>query len=159
MALLTPAARAEPPWGGSTGGGLAGSGASGGTGGRAGSSSTGSGNSTSSGARPGEWYHVVGTRDQATRTQRVYVDGVLSRKSACPGVVFSATGPLRVVSGQWGAKAAATGSGSRTVTMGSTGERSVRARYWQATPSAPLTGNYAAEGRSSNVPGFCPRYE
>jgi hypothetical protein len=53
--------------------------------------------------RPGEWYHVVGTRDQATRTQRVYVDGVLSGKSVCPGGVFSATGPLRVGSGQWGA--------------------------------------------------------
>ena len=56
--------------------------------------------------RPGEWYHVVGTRDQATRTQRIYVDGVLSGKTVCPGGVFSATGPLRVGSGQWGAATA-----------------------------------------------------
>jgi hypothetical protein len=36
--------------------------------------------------RAGEWYHVVGTREQATRTERVYVDGVLSGKTICAGV-------------------------------------------------------------------------
>jgi len=55
--------------------------------------------------RAGEWYHLVGTRDRATRTQRVYVDGVLSGKTICPGGVFSATGPLQIGSGRWDAAA------------------------------------------------------
>ena len=44
--------------------------------------------------RAGEWYLVVGTRSAATREQRIYVDGVLSGKVACPGGVFSATGGI-----------------------------------------------------------------
>jgi hypothetical protein len=33
----------------------------------------------------GEWYHLVATRDAATREQRLYVDGILSGKTTCPG--------------------------------------------------------------------------
>lgn len=51
--------------------------------------------------RPGEWYHVVATRDRASRAQRLYVDGVLSGMTVCPDGVFSASGPLRVGSGRW----------------------------------------------------------
>ena len=46
--------------------------------------------------RAGEWYHVVGTRDAATREQRLYVDGVLSARVTCPSGVFAAQGGLSV---------------------------------------------------------------
>lgn len=53
--------------------------------------------------RLAEWYHVVGTYDATSRAQRIYVDGVLSSKTSCPNGVFSASGPLRLGSGTWGA--------------------------------------------------------
>lgn len=56
--------------------------------------------------RPGEWYHVVVSRDASARTQRIYVDGVLSGKSTCPAGVFSASGPLRLGSALWAAEPA-----------------------------------------------------
>lgn len=52
--------------------------------------------------RPGEWYHVVGTRSAATREQRVYVDGVLSGETRCPDGVFSANGGVTVGRGLYG---------------------------------------------------------
>lgn len=54
--------------------------------------------------RLSEWYHVVGTHDVTTRTQRVYVDGVLSSKTTCPQAVFAAAGALRIGSGMWDAE-------------------------------------------------------
>jgi len=55
--------------------------------------------------RLGEWYHVVGTRDAASREQRLYVDGLLSGRVTCPGGVFRAPGALSVGRG-WYAGAA-----------------------------------------------------
>lgn len=52
--------------------------------------------------RAGEWYHVVGTRNAATREQRIYVDGVLSGKTTCPGGVFTASSGVSVGSGVYG---------------------------------------------------------
>jgi hypothetical protein len=50
--------------------------------------------------RRGEWYHLVATRDSATREQRLYIDGVLSGTSTCDGG-FSTTAPLVVGRGRW----------------------------------------------------------
>lgn len=46
--------------------------------------------------RVGEWYQVTGTRDAATREQRIYVDGVLSARTICPEGVFQAAGGISV---------------------------------------------------------------
>lgn len=50
--------------------------------------------------RAGEWYHLVATRNAATREQRLYVDGVLSAKTTCAGG-FPTTAPLVVGRGRW----------------------------------------------------------
>jgi hypothetical protein len=50
--------------------------------------------------KPGEWYHLVATRDAASGEQRIYVDGVLSGKAVCVGG-FKTTGPLAVGRGRW----------------------------------------------------------
>jgi len=50
--------------------------------------------------RAGEWYHLVATRNAATREQRLYVDGVLSGKTSCAGG-FASTAPLVVGRGRW----------------------------------------------------------
>lgn len=50
--------------------------------------------------RPGEWYHVVASRDGATGEQRIYVDGMLSGTAVCEGG-FRTTGPLVVGRGKW----------------------------------------------------------
>lgn len=50
--------------------------------------------------RAGEWYHLVATRDAATREQRLYVDGMLSGVSNCAGG-FATTAPLVVGRGRW----------------------------------------------------------
>lgn len=52
--------------------------------------------------RAGQWYHLVGTRNAATREQRIYVDGVLSGKTTCPGAVFAASSGVSVGSGVYG---------------------------------------------------------
>jgi hypothetical protein len=46
--------------------------------------------------RGSEWYQVTGTRDGATREQRIYVDGVLSARNICPEGVFQASGGVSV---------------------------------------------------------------
>lgn len=53
--------------------------------------------------RAGQWHHVVGTRDETTREQRIYVDGALSSSHTCPGSVFSATSGITVGRGLYGA--------------------------------------------------------
>jgi Concanavalin A-like lectin/glucanases superfamily len=55
--------------------------------------------------RLGEWYLLVGTRDSATREQRIYVDGVLSGKNICPEGTFAAEGPITVGRGLYGGEA------------------------------------------------------
>jgi hypothetical protein len=51
--------------------------------------------------KPGEWYHLVATRDAASGEQRIYVDGVLSGKAVCVGG-FKTTGSVVVGRGRWG---------------------------------------------------------
>lgn len=50
--------------------------------------------------RAGEWYHLAATRNASTLEQRLYVDGVLSGSSKCPGG-FTTTAPLVVGRGRW----------------------------------------------------------
>ncbi|HEY5956258.1 MAG TPA: LamG-like jellyroll fold domain-containing protein [Polyangiaceae bacterium] len=54
--------------------------------------------------RVGEWYHLVATRNAATREQRLYVDGMLSGTSQCAGG-FSSTSPLVIGRGRWDGEA------------------------------------------------------
>lgn len=51
--------------------------------------------------RPGEWVHLVATRDAESGQQRLYVDGALSGKSQCQASLFAAQGPLAVGRGTW----------------------------------------------------------
>lgn len=50
--------------------------------------------------RPGEWYHLVASREGTTGEQRIYVDGMLSGTATCAGG-FRTTGPLVVGRGRW----------------------------------------------------------
>ncbi|HEY8946843.1 MAG TPA: LamG-like jellyroll fold domain-containing protein [Polyangiaceae bacterium] len=50
--------------------------------------------------KPGEWYHLVATRDAETGEQRIYVDGILAGKATCAGG-FRAEGPLVIGRGKW----------------------------------------------------------
>ena len=49
----------------------------------------------------GQWYHVVGVRDKAAGTMKIYVNGKLEGTTAYAGG-WSANGALNIGRGKWG---------------------------------------------------------